>query len=149
MRKLSLILLLALAVIIPAAAQKREKSKEEMRKELHEFKLKFIAQEIELKPDQQKPFFDLYEQRRAERRSIRTQKKQLERRLKHSKDATDEEYAAVTKGLQEVNEKIVAIDKKYDAQFAKFISQKQIFKMHEAEELFRAKMREMSARGKR
>ena len=57
MRKIY-ILLLALIFALPAFSQKsqsREK-REDMRREMHEFKMKFIAQEIELQESQQKRF---------------------------------------------------------------------------------------------
>ena len=40
-------------------------------------------------------------------------------------------------------EKDADIDRAYDAKFATFLSQRQIFKMKEAEDKFRAKMNEM------
>ena len=43
-------------------AGQRKKSRAEMKKEFKEFKVKSIAQEVDLQDDQQKQFFELYEQ---------------------------------------------------------------------------------------
>ncbi len=147
---LTLILLLAFGVGVSFAQEKGKKSREEMRKEFNEFKMKFIAQEIDLKEDQQKQFFELYGQMNEERRKIFEQTRRLERKVKKDPQATEEDYASVSRALTEAKEKDAAIEKKYDAKFSTFLSSKQLFQMKAAEEKFRQKMEEMRhKRGKR
>lgn len=144
MRKYVLILAMSLFLIFPAIAQKSEnKSKEDMRKELHEFKLKYLAQEMDLNDDQKKPFFDIYEQLVNERREVRKTFRHSQKKLKNSKNLSNADYEAINKDLTAAKEKETLIEKKYDEKFSKFLSAKQIFKMKEAEEKWRAKMKEM------
>lgn len=124
-------------------AQKKGADKEAMRREVQEFKLKFLAQEMELKEDQQKKFFELYNQMDAEKVKVFKETRALEKKLNAAANASDAEYEAVSKAITEAKEKDAAIDKKYDEKFATFLTSKQIFKMKSAEEKFRAKMREM------
>lgn len=141
------ILLAAIALILGigtvCAQNKERKSREEMRREFREFKIKFIAQEIDLKEDQQKQFVELYDRMCDERTKIFEQTRRLERKVKKDPQATEEDYAAVSRAITEAREKDAAIEKKYDARFSAFLSSKQIFKMKTAEEKFRNKMHEM------
>lgn len=150
MRKFSCLMLLLLAVMIPVCAQNKDKDRQNMRKEITEFKMKYLAQEMELKDDQQKKFFELYSQMSEEKGKLFRETKALEKKLSDSKDASDEEYQKVSKAITAAKEKEAEIDKKYDEKFSEFLSQKQIFKMKSAEEQFRNKMHEMrhKTRGK-
>ena len=123
-----------------------KKSRAEMKKEFKEFKMKFIAQEVDLQDDQQKQFFVLFEQMSDERMQVFEQTRRLERKVKKDPQATDEDYAAVSRAITEAKEKDAAIEKKYDAKFSTFMSSKQLFKMKAAEEKFRQKMNEMRHR---
>lgn len=144
MKKITLLLLLLFAVLTPAFAQGgKGKDREAMRREIHEYKLKFLAQEMDLKEDQQKKFFDLYNQMTAERVKVFKETKALEKKLSESADASEAEYEAVSSAITEAKEKDAEIEKRYDRQFAQFLTSKQIFKMKAAEEKFRNKMHEM------
>lgn len=143
MRKSTALILLLLAVMVPAFAQHKGKDHDSMRKEILEFKMKFIAQEIELKDEQQKQFFDVYTQMSEEKEKIHRDSRALERKLKDSENASDEEYKKVSSALNEAKEKELEIDRKYEEKFGEFLSQKQIFKMKEAERKFRDKMQQI------
>lgn len=143
MNRFFLIILLCFVAAVPSFAQKNKTDKETMRKELMEFKLKFLAQEMDLKEDQQQKFFDLYKQMSEERVKVFKETKALENKLKSNPDASDAEYEAVSKAITAAKEKDAAIEKKYDDKFAQFLTSKQIFKMKGAEEKFRQKMHEM------
>ncbi len=124
------------------------KTKEEMRQELKEFKMKFLAQEIDLKEDQQKHFFELYDQMMADRMKVYEQTRQLERKVKKDKVASEEDYAALSKAMTEAKAKDAEIEKVYDAKFASVLTNKQIFKLKSAEDKFRKKMQEMRKKKK-
>lgn len=142
-KRFQCLLILLLAVLAPAVAQKHQgRSKHEMRKEMKDFHMKFLAQEIDLKEDQQKPFFDTYSQMMEERRKIFDETRNLEKRLRDGK-ATEEEYETVTAALTNAKERDAAIEKKYDEKFSKILTPKQLYKLKEAEEKWRAKMQEM------
>ena len=142
MNKLAALLLMLIAVILPAGAQQKGK-KEDMRRELKEYKMKYIAQEMDLKEGQQKQFFELYEQMWDEKEKLHRDTKSLEKKLNDAENVADDEYRKVSTAITEAKEKEAEIDKKYDEKFSQFLSQKQIFKMKSAEEKFKIKMREM------
>ena len=144
--KVVVALMLGVLCVGGISAQTRNterKSREEMRKEIDEFKRKFIAQEIELRDDQKKEFMDLYVQMDNERKKVFEQAKAAERNLKKNKSATDADYEAVSKLITEAKEKEAEIEKKYDVKFSKFLTCKQVYKIKSAEEKFRIKMQEM------
>lgn len=140
---LFLIILAGFALSGMAQRPGNGKKREEMRKELEEFKMKFIAQEMDLKESQQKQFFEVYGQMQDERIRLFEQTRALERKLKRNPDATEADYAAMSKAITEAKQKDAEIEEKYDAKFAMFLSGKQIFKMKDAEEKFRRKMHQM------
>lgn len=152
MKKLLLFIILALTIgSFDGFAQKAKPSKaerEKMWREMQEFKMKFLAQEMDLKESQQKKFFELYDQMSEEKRKVFRETKALEKKLKNNPDASDEEYSKVSEAITEAKEKDARIEREYDAKFATFLSSKQIFKMKAAEEKFRDKMRDMHKKKK-
>ena len=140
-------MLLVFAAIIPAFSQEKGKDHRAMRKEITEFKMKFLAQEMDLKEDQQKRFFDLYSQMSDEKARLFRETRQLEKKL--DSNASEAEYEAVSKAITAAKEKEADIDRRYDAKFSEFLSSKQIFKMKSAEEKFRQKMHEMRHKKKK
>lgn len=142
-----LILILSVGVSVSAQKNGDRKNREEMRKEFMDFKMKFLAQEIDLKEDQQKMFFELYTQMSDERFSVMSEVKSLERKAK-SENATDSDYEAMTSAVTRAKEKDALIEKKYDEKFKAFLSSKQMFKLKDAEEQFRRKMHDMHGKRK-
>ncbi len=143
MRKIY-ILLLALIFALPAFSQKsqsREK-REDMRREMHEFKMKFIAQEIELQESQQKRFSRSMTVCGAERGKLFKATRGIEKRLREG-NPSEQEYTEACRAMTEAKEKDAEIEKKYDAIFSEFLTSKQVYKMKDAEEKFRNKMHEM------
>lgn len=142
MKRIYLILFLLLAIALPGMAQKREKNRDEMRKEILDFKLKFLAQEMELTPEQQQKFFPLYTQMENERFELYREASRAEKKVKEA-SATEEDYAAAAEMSSSAKLKEAQIEEKYNEKFKAFLSPKQMYKMKEAEEKFRKKMREM------
>ena len=146
MKKYLILALLAILTFTsPLAAQNKNRGKDraEMKREIQEFKLKFLAQEMDLEESKHKQFFDLYTQLEEERQKVIRDTKTLEKKLKNVEDATDAEYEAVSKAITSAKEKEAEIEKRYDEKFSQFLSPRQIFKMKSAEQKFRDKMREM------
>ncbi len=139
-----IILALIFGCSLSVAAQKHDKKKgDNMMKELREFKVKYIAQEIDLKGDQKERFIKLYNEMCDQRVEVMRDAWKMEKELKQNKNATEADYQAVTDAMTEAKAKDASIEKSYDDKFAQFLSQKQIFKMKEAENKFRKKMSEM------
>lgn len=143
-KHLLLILALIMGCYVSAMAQRSgDKKSENMMKELQEFKIKFIAQEIDLKESQKADFVELYSEMNSKRIEVMRDAWKMERELKKNKDASEADYQAVTDAMTKAKAKDAEIEKSYDEKFAKILSQKQIYKMKEAEEEFRKKMTEM------
>lgn len=143
-KHLLILLTLIIGMALPSFAHKHDGKKgEDMMKELREFKVKFIAQEIDLKDDQKARFIELYNEECDKRVEAMREAWKMERELKNNKNATEADYQAVTDAMNKAKAKDAEIEKFYDEKFAQFLSQKQIFKMKEAENEFRKKMAEM------
>ncbi len=125
-----------------ATAQKRDCAPDpKMFKEIMEYKIKFLAQEMDLKEDQKEKFVEVYQQMSDLKNKNFERMRAIENSLK--KDASEADYKKASDELAEIRLRDVNIDKEYDAKFAKFLSQKQIYKMKEAEDTFRRKMQDM------
>lgn len=141
-RKLLLLFVLAI-LAVPTFAQKHhgDKNKEDRKKEFLEIKLKFLADEIDLKEDQKKQFEELYSQMEAERRQTFKKIKGIEKKMSEKRDASEADYESAVEDLQKAKDEMTVIEKKYDEKFANFLSKKQLFKLHEAEQKFMERAR--------
>lgn len=149
--RISLIIICLLCGLGSLFAQGHDgKDRAKMMKELREFKLKFLAQEMDLQEDQQERFFTLYNEMCDKRNACMRSARRLERKVKNSHDATEADYEAAAEAMNKARAEDAAIEKEYDEQFSQFLSQKQIYKMKAAENEFRKKMSEMRhKKGKR
>ena len=120
----------------------------EMVREVMEFKLKYIAGELDLRDDQKQRFNEVYTKLENERRGIFCKARNLEMKLRKDPNASEEEYNTVSNAINEAKTKEAELDKRYDAIFSEFLTKKQIYKLKEAEETFRNKMREMRQKNK-
>lgn len=141
MKKFLLAIIMILCAAVPSMAQHRGGG--EMNKEVQEFKVKFLAQEMDLSKAEQKKFEEVYNKYTEEKRAAFKDARALEKKVKHAKNATDADYAAVTDAMSKAKAKDAEIEARYEKKFASFLSKKQIYKMKEGEEKFRHKMREM------
>lgn len=139
MKKLILLSILTLFAF-SAFSQKKVDHKRNSR-EVLEFKMKYLAQEMDLSEDQQKKFFPIYEQLDAEVREVFRSVKAAEKRVDKA-NSSEEDYAALNKARTDAKLKLAEIERKYDEKFSQFLTKKQIVKMKDAEESFRKKMRE-------
>lgn len=132
-----LLLVMTMLMALPSFAQKTsdDKEKETKRKEMLEFKLKYISDEMDLRGEQRKQFEEVYTEMENERRAVYKRIKAAEKSVE-SKNATEADYEKASAEISEARAEMVTIEKKYDARFATFLSKKQIFKMKEAEGKF-------------
>lgn len=145
MRKILYIVFFCLLATIQVVAQEKKGLTPEKRKEFREYKMKFLAQEMELKDDNRKRFFELYDELSNERFELRSEMHTINAKIKENK-ATEADYTRLNKLKEQEGD----LEKKYDAKFASFLSSKEIFKMKEAENVFRKKLHDMkSKKGKR
>lgn len=147
MRKIIYLFLGLLLVCLPMSAKKPGEGSccppEKFRKEIREFKLKFLAQEMDLREDQQKQFFTLYTQMSDEKEALMRSVRQAVEKVEKMDNATESDYRSAAEAMTRAREQELAIDKKYEEKFSTFLTKKQIFKMNEAERKFRDKLNEM------
>lgn len=151
MRKL-LLIIGALLMMLPVLGQHQQndkKSRKEMHREMREFKIKFLAQEMGLTPDQTTKFSELYKKMDIERKQLFHQCRNLEKKLKESGKVSNEEYEDALKCLSEARARDLEIEKRYDAEFSKFLSARQIFKLKSSEAEFRQRMFRMHNKRKK
>lgn len=148
MKRLILILtfILSLGLVVRAGEQTPPNGNHKMWKEIHEYKLKFLAQEIELKDSQKSEFIETYNALSEQKKKNFLELKALESKL--NDDSTDTQYKEITDKIASLKIKDAQLEKEYDEKFAKFLTAKQIYKMKQAEEKFRKKMREMHQKRK-
>ncbi|MDE6272293.1 MAG: hypothetical protein K2M31_04725 [Muribaculaceae bacterium] len=116
-------------------------------KELREYKIKYLAQEMELSDAQKPKFVELYNKLCDERLANFKKMRDAENRLKGK--LSDAEYKSQMDIVNDCKVRDSQLVKDYDAKFEKFLSAKQIYKMKEAEETFRNRMHEMHQQRKR
>ena len=144
MRKLSLIILLLFTAMATVFAHDGDPvKKEKMMRDVQEFKMKYLAQEMDLTELQKKKFFEVYEEMNESKKECYEEAVVMDRRLKRNPNATEEEYQQVRNAFNQANANWAETEKEYDEKFSEFLSQKQIYKMKEAENSFRAKFDEM------
>lgn len=144
MKKLSLLIILLLTGISLVFSQDEDPEKrEKMMKEVQEFKMKYLAQEMELSEVQKKKFFELYEEMEESKRDCYKSAVVLAHQYRENPNSTEEDYQKVRAAFNQANAQWTEIENSYDEKFSEFLSRKQIYKMKEAEASFRAKMDEM------
>lgn len=138
-------LVLLLLIIVggaSASAQKHGKGAP-THKEVREFRIKYVAQEIGLRDDQRKQFIELYTKMLDERRNAFKEVRAIEKEMKKVAEPTEAQYKALSEARTKSQDANAEITKRYDTLFSKFLSQKQIVKMKEAEDRFRERMIQM------
>lgn len=150
MKKLFLIIAIIISGLGLATAQEEDAGRRDrMFHEFQEFKMKYLAQEMELSEVQKKKFFEVYEEMTKSKMECFKEAKEMERKLKRNKDASEEDYQEMTSALNKANAQWSEEEKAYNEKFSEFLSQKQIYKMREAETNFKSKMDEMKHSRKR
>lgn len=144
MKKLFLLLILMIGGAAMLPAQNEDPVKVEKRmKEVREFKMKYLAQEMELTEAQKKKFFELYNEMCDSKKDCYKEAIRLKHQIKNDKGATEADYQKVTDAMNKANSDWSVLEKQFDEKFGAFLSQKQIYKMKEAENTYRSKVESM------
>lgn len=114
-----------------------------MMEELQQFKIDYLAKEMQLSEKEKAEFVPLYKEYEKQRRETMGSVWRYERELKKKKDASDADYKKLAELQQNAREKDNVIVKNFDSKLESFLSAKQIYTMHEAEMKFLEKMKEM------
>ena len=114
---------------------------DKLRQEMRDFKLKYLAKEIDLKDDQKQEFIELYDELETKRAEIYKPVRTLERKIrKDGENASDEDYKKLTSEINKANQINSKLETEYNEKFSKLLSQKQIYKLRDAENNFRVKL---------
>lgn len=141
MKKYLLLTLLLLLCIPSIFAQNQDRAK--MMEDLQNFKIDFLAQEMQLSEKEKAEFAPVYKEYEQERREAGAEARKFERQLKKQKNASEADYKRLSELQQSAREKDNAVVKKFDGKFESFLSSKQIYNMHQGETKFMEKMKEL------
>lgn len=132
-----------LAVLAIPAAFAQDKDKAKMKEELQQFKIDYLAKEMNLSEKEKAEFTPLYKEYDEQRRQAGAEAWKFDRELKKKKDASEADYKKLSELQQKAREKDNEIVKKFDSRLESFLTAKQIYQMHQGEEKFFEKMKEM------
>lgn len=150
MKKIFLVFSLLFIGLTGLSAQEADSlRRDKMVKEVQEFKMNYLAQQMELTEAQKKKFFEVYEEMEKARHLTYRNAVKLNRSLKKNKDASEDEYQKVTEAFNHANLIWAEQEKTYNEKFSEFLSPKQIYKLREAENSYRAKLDEMKSSRKK
>ena len=138
-----LLLLFTILLSVPSFAQKQRSDDDSKRKEMMEFKLKFLGDEMGLNDAQRKQFNELYTQMESERRAVYKKIKSAENFINENKNASEADYEKARKDISNAKSQMAQIEQNYYNKFVKFLSQKQLYKLKEAEEKFKETMQKV------
>lgn len=144
-----MILAISVAMASPHDEEKEKGKRDKMMKELQEFKMKFLADEMGLNESQKKKFFELYQSMEEKKGEILKPVWKMERELKKEKNPSEQDYQKVTEAKKKANVECSELDRIYDEKFSEFLTQKQIYKLKEGEKSFREKLEEMRHKRKK
>lgn len=145
MKKICIFLLLTLTFCLNGMAQRpADGKKDRMFREVREWKMKYLAQEMNLNEEQQQKFFQLYSEMSDKKDECYREVRSLERKMKkEGNECTEEDYQRLTEAMNKANLENAEIESSYDEKFAEFLSPKQVYEMKEGEKNFREKLDEM------
>ncbi|MDE7097477.1 MAG: hypothetical protein K2O47_08300, partial [Muribaculaceae bacterium] len=128
---------------ITCVSAQDNKDRAKMMEDLQNFKIDFLAKEMQLTEKEKAEFIPLYKDYDKECRQSGSEVWKLERELKRNKNASDADYKKLAELQQKSREKHNEIVKRFDARLETFLSAKHIYNMHQGEERFLDKMKEM------
>ncbi|MGY6561388.1 MAG: hypothetical protein ACXITV_04720 [Luteibaculaceae bacterium] len=108
----------------------------------------FITRDINLTEAEAQKFWPIYNEMDAELEKIRMERRNTMRGFRDKeKSFTDEDYKKATKTLFELEEKELAVRKKYTDRFQKAIPAQKVFELERAERNFRRSMLSQMRKG--
>lgn len=151
MKRLHLFLFFLMTVCFGMMADDlpKDSKRDKMFKEVQEFKMKYLAQEMNLTEEQKPRFFELYSEMSRSREECHQPVKELEQKIRKNKDVSEEDYQNLTDARNKANLEYAEIESEYDEKFSTFLTPKQIYQMKEGEKNFRKKLEEMRRDKKR
>lgn len=146
MRLLKIFLLALFLCPLTALADKpknapKDKDKTEWFRKLKEFKHNYLTKELDLTDAQKTEFFKLYDAKEQERFDAEHKVRTLERDIKKKGDAaTDNDYSCAIAAQYQLNHELAKIESRYETEFRKILSMRQLYKLRHAEFGFQRKL---------
>lgn len=143
-----LLILITLISLTPAAlAEPKDEPTAEMLKELQEFKVKYLTQEMDLPADKQSEFTKLYMQYENERSALFRDLHKRFRSMCKIQTPSDAEYMSAAESMSTAKAREGELEKKYFNKFKIILTPKQLYNMKRAEGKFDRKLDEMRRKG--
>lgn len=118
----------------------------EMKKELREFKIKYLIQEMKLPADKQKEFAQIYAQMEEEREKSFQTMMQKRRELKKIAKPTDADYIIVVDAMADAKGKEAETERVYNTRLKNILTGEQLYKLKTAEHNYMKKVMEMKGK---
>lgn len=120
---------------------KKNHERTEWFRKLKEAKHNYLTKELDLTEAQQENFFLLYDAKERERHAAERKVRTLEKEVRRKGDsATDEDYNRAIAAQYESNHEMARIESKYEKEFRKVLTKRQLFKLRRAEFGFQHKL---------
>lgn len=152
MRRLLLIFSLIIIALagsdLQAQEKKGEKHRHEMRREMQEYKMKFLAKEMGISGEKQAKFFEAYIAFAKTQDALFEEMRQARHALENKSNPTDADYEAFRKTQNSVKERETAADTEYRKSLDKILTPRETYLLQEGENKFRDKMQELKAKHK-
>lgn len=126
-----------------AVAEPKDEPNAEKLKELQEFKVKYLCQEMDLPADKQAEFSKLYMQYENERSTLFRELHKNFKHLSKSQSHTDVDYANAAEKMASAKSREGDLEMKYFNIFKTMLTPKQLYLMKRAEDKFDRKLGEM------
>lgn len=123
----------------PTEEERMERNKAKMQSQ----KIAFLTKELELTPEEAEKFWPIYNERDSREQGIKQMSKSLKKQLKEKgKEAeiTDEEAEKLIQAEFSERQKVLDLDREYDAKYKKVLPLKKVAKLYLAEDKFNREM---------
>ncbi|MCM1310733.1 MAG: V-type ATPase subunit a family protein [Bacteroides sp.] len=148
MKYLKLLLLLAVLSPLNLLADKPkggpkggDKERTEWFRKLKAAKHNFMVKELDLTEAQQADFFRLYDAKESERHEAERKVRNLEKEIKKKGAAAiEEDYNRAITAQYQLNHELAKIESKYESEFRKVITKRQLYKLRHVEFEFQRKL---------
>ncbi|MCM1319193.1 MAG: hypothetical protein NC217_02290 [Muribaculaceae bacterium] len=129
-------------------AEPKEPTAEKL-KELQEFKIKYLIQEMDLSADKQAEFTKLYTQYDNERSTLFRDIYQRVKSMRQNQNPTDTDFMVIAETMATAKAREGALEQKYFNKLKTILSPKQLYTLKCAEQKFDRKLNEHRHKGKK
>lgn len=129
----------ALSALIPLSAHGQQLSDEDRERyitEIRAYKHDFLSRSLELTPEKQREFFELYDEMEDRVMQIGSETRELVNRVEAEGEADEEALEAATDAMFGQKQKEADVENEFYAKFKEVLTPRQLFKLKGAERKF-------------